>query len=861
MENYLPYCQANKLFYDRPSATAAEAFKVARRSFPEEWTVASDDHWTYLSRNGATLREQGWKIHVSVVPEDAEEVIGIVADYCLERGVDFKFLTSPKTHLNLNSKNANRGSSGKLITIYPADDDAALAEILGDLSRKLEGRTGPYILSDLRWGDGPLYVRFGGFRKMYCTGEDGREALAIRRPDGTLEPDRRQPQFHVPEWVPVPAPIAEMMAAQAADSSGTMPYTVERALHFSNGGGIYLARDNATGRQVVLREARPFAGLDGGGNDAVARLHREAETLQALADLDFVPDFLGTFTVWEHHFLVEEYIEGETLWTYMASRTPFTDTANDPERAAEYVAGALELCDQLEQALGRLHERGYVFADLHPRNVMVRPDGRVALVDFEVAYRPDNDPTPTLGCPGFITPKALAGPERDQYALDCIRLAMFMPLTPMLDLANAKVEEFTDAIAAFFPSAATAMASTRDRLRHTLGVEDGARGPGHLFAAAADDPAGPAMEALIDALAQAITASATPERADRLFPGDPRALNDGGYGLAHGAAGVLFALRMAGREVDSEHVDWLAAAAQKAPARAGLYDGLHGAALVLHGLGREEEALRILERVDAVPLPGSPSLSGGLAGIGLVMRYFAAATGDERWRRRQAEVLDRLTVLVSKAPSGATRSAGLMDGWAGAASLFLSSYEDFQAPAFLDLARQAIGRDLAASETKDNGEVLIKDGIRLVAYLGDGSSGLAEPIARYLRLRPDENLAAVHRGILAAAQPRFTIESGLDGGRSGLLTVLAAHPDTAALPEILGRQIRSLSVHAVPLEAGIAFPGRWLLRLSMDLATGTAGVLYALHAARNAVGGLQPGGGRTLSTWSHATGLPFARPQ
>jgi hypothetical protein len=652
-----------------------------------------------------------------------------------------------------------------------------------------------------------------------------------------------------------------MMAAQASVDSGNMPYTVESALHFSNGGGIYLARDTSTGRQVVLREARPHAGLDGDGNDAVARLYREAETLRALGDLDFVPEYLGTFTVWEHHFLVEEYIEGETLWTYLASRTPLTGTAETPERAAEYATGALDLCDQLDRALRTLHERGYVFADLHPRNVLVRPDGRVALVDFEVAYRPDRDATPTLGCPGFITPKAFAGPERDQYALHCIKLAMFMPLTPMLDLADAKVDEFTDAITEFFPSAAPALTSTRDSLRRVLGVRDASR-PSEHFEAAAADPSGPGMDGLVDALAEAITASATPERTDRLYPGDPHGLDDGGYSLAHGAAGVLFALRMAGREIDPEHVDWLTAAARRAPARAGLYHGLHGAALVLHGLGREEEALRILSRVDSsVPLPRSASLSRGLAGIGLTMRYFAAATGDDRWRRRQREILDRLTVLLSEAPSGATGSAGLMDGWAGAASFFLSSYEDFDVPAFPGLARQAIHRDLAAAENRDNGEVLLKDGMRLLAYLGDGSSGLAEPIARYVSLRADDELAEVHRGVLAAAQPLFTIEPGLLGGRAGLIATLAAHPGTDSLPDVLGRQIRRLSVHAVPLEGGIAFPGHWLLRLSMDLATGTAGVLYALQAARQAIGRHRSGDCRTLSDWSHATGLPFPRPQ
>ena len=42
---------------------------------------------------------------------------------------------------------------------------------------------------------------------------------------------------------------------------------MEKALHFSNGGGVYLGRDTRTGEQIVLKEARPYAGLAADGAD------------------------------------------------------------------------------------------------------------------------------------------------------------------------------------------------------------------------------------------------------------------------------------------------------------------------------------------------------------------------------------------------------------------------------------------------------------------------------------------------------------------------------------------------------------------------------------------------------------------
>ena len=41
-----------------------------------------------------------------------------------------------------------------------------------------------------------------------------------------------------------------------------------------------------------------------------------------------------------------------------------------------------------------------------------------------------------------------------------------------------------------------------------------------------------------------------------------------------------------------------------------------------------------------------------------------------------------------------------------------------------------------------------------------------------------------------------------------------------------------LAWHALPYRDGIAFPGEQLLRLSMDLGTGTAGVLAAVAASQ-----------------------------
>jgi hypothetical protein len=56
-------------------------------------------------------------------------------------------------------------------------------------------------------------------------------------------------------------------------------------------------------------------------------------------------------------------------------------------------------------------------------------------------------------------------------------------------------------------------------------------------------------------------------------------------------------------------------------------------------------------------------------------------------------------------------------------------------------------------------------------------------------------------------------------------------PGAAGRDPVVADQVRRLTWHALTYRGHLAFPGDQLLRLSMDLATGTAGVLLALGAA------------------------------
>src|SRR5690606_6672782 len=153
--------------------------------------------------------------------DNAERVLQAVWDYCLAHRLAFKFLRGPRVLLMRNSKYAGRASSGKFVTIYPCNEDE-LEVACRDLDRLLSGEPGPYILSDLRWGAGPVYVRYGGFASRFCI-DAGQVVPAIEDPDGTLVPDQRQPVFTVPSWVTVPDFLGPHLAARNATTTTDLP--------------------------------------------------------------------------------------------------------------------------------------------------------------------------------------------------------------------------------------------------------------------------------------------------------------------------------------------------------------------------------------------------------------------------------------------------------------------------------------------------------------------------------------------------------------------------------------------------------------------------------------------------------------
>ncbi|MFF3558056.1 class III lanthionine synthetase LanKC [Streptomyces tsukubensis] len=834
---YGVYCQTDGDFYDAPhradgTATPdASHFEPARNPAPEGWETHRSGDWLSFHPAGVELPAQGWKIHVSAAADNAASVLRRVHGHCLAHRIPHKFVPAPRLLHLRNAKYADRAGSGKFITVYPPAEDS-FQEICEALTGLLDGEHGPYVLSDLRLGEGPVYVRYGAFAARYCLGPDGRPVPAVANPEGTLVPDPRGPFLRIPGWVDPPAFLRPHLDAREALGTTGTPYEIEAALHFSNGGGVYRARDSRTGETVVLKEARPHAGLAADGADAVARLESERTALEQLAGLDCVPAVREAFDLGGHRFLALEHIEGNTLNTLLARRYPLSAPDPAPEALAEHAAWVERIHGLVEDAVRRIHARGLVFSDLHMNNIMVSEDeSRVVLLDFEAAFpATDEDRRQIVANPAFVAPADRTGTGIDRYALACLRIALLAPLTTLFFIDRGLAPRMARDTARLFGTGEAALVpAVREIVRGRPGEH-------------APEPAVPEPDDWPwsrDSMARAIAASFTPEREDRCFPGDITqfATPAGGQCFGTGAAGVLHALHETGAPPCPEAVEWLLTRTKTvAPGTPpGFHDGLAGIAWTLNRLGHRDRAAELAHLVAEQPLDRlTPDLHNGQAGIALAFDELARdASGSDA--TAFAAAADRCAAyaagsLTEGRPSPRT---GLLHGATGLALLFIRRYESTGDPALLDLARTALARDLDRCKPGKSGELMVVEGKRLMPYLGAGSAGIAVVLDEYLAHRPDERFEAARETIAPALRAAFYVQPGLYRGVAGLVLHLARTPagDPAERRSAVERHTRLLGLQATPYRGDLAFPGEQMMRRSMDLATGTAGVLLALGSA------------------------------
>ncbi|HEY4026502.1 MAG TPA: protein kinase, partial [Candidatus Dormibacteraeota bacterium] len=420
-----------------------ERARSARDAYGRDWEMTRSGMWVRMIPPGASARLQGWKLHVAAMPESAPAVLDALLPVVIAEGQPFKFAATKGLLAALNAASASRGSAGKFVTIYPDDDEAAV-RIAERCHAVTLGLIGPRILSDrpLR-PDSLVHYRYGAFAGETEIDFDGQLVSVLRDPDGNAVPDVRRAWFSPPPWArdpferpaagkegrrpaPPDPPVDEGgNGGRAAADPGSRPrtvllhdrYEVAQAIRHQNKGGVYVASDHRTGRQVLIKEGRPYLGSSGTTDDAVSLVAHEARALRRLQRLGLTPALIDVFEQQGHRFLVEEYFQdASTLRDFVEQRTY-------PRRVPLAAGEVRRLVLRLAEIVQAVHAAGVVLRDFTPNNILVLPDRELRVIDLGLAHVTGEEGIAyqRSGTPGYCSPQQAAGepptPADDAFSL------------------------------------------------------------------------------------------------------------------------------------------------------------------------------------------------------------------------------------------------------------------------------------------------------------------------------------------------------------------------------------------------------------------------------------------------------------
>jgi serine/threonine-protein kinase len=165
---------------------------------------------------------------------------------------------------------------------------------------------------------------------------------------------------------------------------------------------VYLATD-PQGRRVVLK--CPHDSIMG-DTTTFDRFRRELEIAKKLDH----PGIQHSYDLAAHRsrpYLVMEYVEGETL----------RDLLHREKRLP--TARAIDLTEQLADAMAYAHSRGVYHRDLKPENILITPEGRLVVTDFGIALLSGARRltwrflTSAVGTPDYMAPEQIQGKRGD----------------------------------------------------------------------------------------------------------------------------------------------------------------------------------------------------------------------------------------------------------------------------------------------------------------------------------------------------------------------------------------------------------------------------------------------------------------
>ncbi|MBD2342281.1 protein kinase [Calothrix sp. FACHB-156] len=202
-------------------------------------------------------------------------------------------------------------------------------------------------------------------------------------------------------------------------------YQVIEVLATGGFGQTYIAQDTRRpGNPIcVVKHLKPSSSDPKVFETAKRLFNSEAETLEVLGNHDQIPRLLAYFDENQEFYLVQEFIEGNTLSEELSPDKHWSE--NQVMHLLQEVLGILEF----------VHSQGVIHRDIKPDNIIRRAsDNKLVLVDFGAVKQlrtnlitSGGQPTATvvIGTPGYMPTEQGQGkprPNSDIYSLGIIAI-------------------------------------------------------------------------------------------------------------------------------------------------------------------------------------------------------------------------------------------------------------------------------------------------------------------------------------------------------------------------------------------------------------------------------------------------------
>jgi len=206
-------------------------------------------------------------------------------------------------------------------------------------------------------------------------------------------------------------------------------YQLDDLLARSGMASIFRATDTDTGAPVALKIPHPQL-----ESDIVffERFKREEQMGQRL-DHPYIVKVL-TPKQKSRMYMAMEYVDGRSLRSLIQAEGPLPP------------ARALEIAQQVTEALAYLHDKGVVHRDIKPENILLTAGGKVKILDFGIALDESKRRltwaglSATLGTPDYMAPEQIGGrrgdARTDVYAVGTMLYEMLTKNLPF-SVANA----------------------------------------------------------------------------------------------------------------------------------------------------------------------------------------------------------------------------------------------------------------------------------------------------------------------------------------------------------------------------------------------------------------------------------------